>query len=124
MAKKRILLIDNDKTIVVLLKTILSTRGYDTQVALNGKEALDILNRDTNFNLIILDLMMPSVNGWQVMQFLKSNKDLKSLPVMIMSAKADDESIRKGLTEEQADDYIIKPFDVDEFVSRIKSITG
>lgn len=122
MDKKRILIVDNDDTILTLLRTLLDSYGYETLGALNGKTAIDILAREIGIDLIILDIMMPRVSGWQVMEFLKGHHNLNKIPVIMMTAKADDESVNKGLYNEQVSDYIIKPFEMDDFIDRVESV--
>ncbi|RMH69822.1 MAG: response regulator [Gemmatimonadetes bacterium] len=122
--KKRVLIVDNDDTIVTMIEMLLDNIGYEARGVLNGGTAIKMLETDANYDLIILDVMMPSVNGWQVMEFLKADKRLGSIPVMLMTAKADDESISKGLHDEHAADYIIKPFEMDDFIHRINKLVG
>ena len=85
----------------------------------NGEDVLEIL-RNTSVDLVLLDVMMPGISGFDVLKGIRENKKLQSLPVIIITGLADKENRLKGL-QLGADDFITKPFDVDELVVKISS---
>ena len=115
--RPRILLIDDEPDNVLILKHMFQAKGFDVSGAFSGKEALGKLN-DVKPNLIILDIMMPEMDGWQTYQQLRKISDL---PVIVVSAARQTESVVKAL-HMGMDDYITKPFDQAEVVARVNSV--
>lgn len=115
----KILLVDDDREIVELLNIYLQNEGYEVLKAYNGQQALNILEEETNLHMVLLDIMIPQVNGLDVLSYIRKNQ--KSLPVILVSAKSSDTDKIQGLIS-GADDYITKPFNPLEVVARIKSI--
>lgn len=117
--EKQILVVDDEKTLVKALKFGLEKEGYQIDAAYDGKEALDkVNNSDNHYDLIILDLMLPEVDGFEVCRTIRKSMDV---PIIMLTAK--DEDIDKVLgLELGADDYITKPFNTRELTARIKSI--
>ncbi|MBH0230125.1 response regulator transcription factor [Halobacillus yeomjeoni] len=117
MAQK-ILIVDDEESIVTLLKYNIEQAGYDTEVAYDGKSALEKAS-NTNFDLIVLDVMLPEMDGMEV---CKSLRQLKvETPILMLTAKDDEFDKVLGL-ELGADDYLTKPFSPREVVARIKAI--
>src|SRR4030042_409261 len=116
MAKK-ILVVDDEKKIVELLKADLEKEGYSILTAYDGREALDSARRDIP-DLIILDLMLPEITGWDVCRELRKESDV---PVIMLTARDDTTDKIVGL-ELGADDYVTKPFDPKEIVSRVRAV--
>lgn len=116
MVKPKILVVDDDRDILILLKKRLETEGYEVFTVSEGQEAIRQVKL-YNFALIVLDIIMPTMNGLDI---CKAIRDLVSAPILLLSAK--DREIDKvvGL-ELGADDYITKPFSIDELTARIKS---
>lgn len=104
-----ILVVDDDKLNRMKLTHSLGKEGYTTAVAENGLQALDMLHQET-FDLVLLDIMMPEMDGYQVLEQLKANIELSNIPVIVISAMEDMESIVKGI-EMGAEDYLPKIFD-------------
>lgn len=115
----KILIVDDDREIVELLNIYLQNEGYEVLKAYNGQQALNILEEETNLNMVLLDIMLPKVDGLKVLSYIRKNQ--KSLPVILVSAKSSDTDKIQGLIS-GADDYITKPFNPLEVVARIKSI--
>ncbi|MDT2768455.1 response regulator transcription factor [Globicatella sulfidifaciens] len=115
----KILIADDDREIVELLNIYLQNEGYEVLKAYNGQQALNILEEGTNLNMVLLDIMIPQVDGLKVLSYIRKNQ--KSLPVILVSAKSSDTDKIQGLIS-GADDYITKPFNPLEVVARIKSI--
>lgn len=116
--KETILIVDDTLTNIDILVKLLEK--YDIVVATSGEEALSILEDDEHIDLILLDIMMPVMDGFEVCKTLKKNNKYKNIPVIFLTAKFDDASIQEGF-EIGAVDYIIKPFRPIELLSRIKT---
>ena len=116
--RKKILIVDDSNTNVVLLEAILNSRGYDIITALNVKQAITILEKDRP-ELILLDLLMPKISGYQFLDQLKKNIDTREIPVIIVSAVTDVMNIQKTL-EMGAIDYIEKPIDIKTLVNKVE----
>jgi CheY-like chemotaxis protein len=114
-----ILAIDDEKVNREFYSGLLKYKGYNVLKAENGEDALDIL-KNASVDLVLLDVMMPGISGFDVLKSIRENKKLQSLPVIIITALADKENRLKGL-QLGADDFITKPFDVDELVVKISS---
>jgi len=119
MIQKTILIVDDTISNVDILYHILYPK-YDILVATNGKNALEIAIANKNINLILLDIMMPGIDGYEVCTKLKSNDQTKDIPIIFLTSKVDDTSIQKGY-ELGAIDYIGKPFKPLELLSRVKT---
>ena len=120
MRKNKILIVDDAIDTVELLKKRFQAEGYDTEEAYNGEEALNKVP-EYNPDLIVLDVMMPKIDGYEVCQRLKSDEKTKYIPIIMLTAKGEIEHKVKGL-EIGADDYLPKPFDYKELSARIKSL--
>jgi CheY-like chemotaxis protein len=107
--KKRILICDDDPAILRVLEVNLQIEGYDVLSGQNGEEAVEVATRE-HPDLIILDIMMPRLDGYQACERLKSQEDTKDIPVVFLSAKAQASDIQKGKDYGVAD-YLTKPFD-------------
>ncbi|MEW6170607.1 MAG: response regulator transcription factor [Candidatus Omnitrophota bacterium] len=120
MPKEKILVVEDDRNISKLIKYNLEKEGYEVIVSITGEEALEILQKQY-IDLIILDIMLPKMDGFEVTRFIKQNNDLKGIPIIILTAKSQEIDRVVGF-ELGADDYIVKPFSVREFILRIKAI--
>ncbi|MFV0504640.1 MAG: response regulator transcription factor [Lachnospirales bacterium] len=116
MAKK-VLIVDDEKLIVKGIKFALSQDGYETNTAYDGQEALD-LAKSNNYDLVILDVMLPNLDGLQVCQMIR---EFSTVPIIMLTAKDADMDKIMGL-EYGADDYLTKPFNILELKARIKAI--
>jgi two-component system alkaline phosphatase synthesis response regulator PhoP len=114
--KKTILVVDDEKDIVDLLSYNLTKDGFTVITARNGRDALDRARQKPD--LIILDVMMPEMNGLQVIQELKKEKSTASIPVILLTAKGSETDEIVGL-EVGADDYIVKPVKIGKIVARV-----
>jgi diguanylate cyclase (GGDEF)-like protein/PAS domain S-box-containing protein len=117
--KQKILIADDEPLNISVVADILS-QEYDLLVATNGEKVLQILSSDTKPDLILLDVMMPGMNGFEVAQRIKKNSDTAHIPIIFLTAKHDNESIVKGF-ELGAVDYLSKPFRKEELLVRLKS---
>lgn len=116
---KRILIVDDEKNIRELLKFNLENEGYKTVEAVNGKEALE--KADQSIDLVILDLMLPEIDGLNVCKEIRNDDELGNLPIIMLTAKSEDIDRIIGL-ELGADDYITKPFNMRELIARVKAL--
>ncbi len=117
MTPSKILIIEDDPTILRVVKDNFATRGYSVQIAHNGEEGLDAaLNGRPD--LIILDIMLPKVNGYEICRAVRAEK--LTMPILMLTAKGQEEDIVRGL-ELGADDYITKPFSIRELVARAQA---
>lgn len=117
----RILVVDDELTLLRLLNINLKKHGYDVSLANGGKKALDILEKDSDFDLILLDVMMPDITGYQVCRIIREKYSLYELPVMFVTAKYQVHDIIEGL-DIGANDYILKPFDSNELIARSNTL--
>jgi two-component system alkaline phosphatase synthesis response regulator PhoP len=116
---KKILVVDDEKDIVELLKYNLQKEGYKVLTASNGKEALDRALQHPD--LILLDIMMPVMDGFQTLKALKQDKTTESIPVLFLTAKGAETDEIVGL-EIGADDYIVKPISIGKILARIRNV--
>ena len=121
--KKLILCIEDEEEMIDLIRLILTRRGFDVRGANGGKEGLEII-RTEHPDLILLDLMMPDMDGWEVYQQMKADDETKDIPVIVVTAKA--QSIDKvlGLHIAKVDDYIAKPFSPQELLNSVDNVLG
>jgi two-component system sensor histidine kinase/response regulator len=118
--RKKILIVDDTIDTVELLRKRLRSEGYDTEEAYDGEEALKKVI-EYNPELIILDIMMPKIDGYEVCKRLKTDETTKYIPIIMLTAKSDVESKIKGL-DIGADDYLPKPFNYNELSARVRSL--
>jgi len=118
--KKNILIIDDSNTNVVLLEAILGTKGFSTITALSVKEALGLI-KNRKPDLILLDLMMPEIDGFEFLEKVRSENHLNDVPVIVVSALTDEENVRKS-KKIGAIEFIKKPVDINTLVSTVEKI--
>ncbi len=116
--KKTVLIIDDSNTNVVLLEAILNTKGFDTLTALSVKEAKPLFKRNKP-DLILLDLLMPDISGFEFLEGVESNAELKAIPIIIVSALTDDISIEKT-RKMGAVEFIKKPVNINTLVNVVE----
>jgi DNA-binding response OmpR family regulator len=118
---KRILCIEDEPEMIDLIRLILGRRGYEVIGAAGGKEGLKEV-REKHPDLVLLDLMMPDMDGWEVYQQMKAEDSTRHIPVIVVTAKA--QSIDKvlGLHIAKVDDYIAKPFSPQELLSSVEKV--
>ena len=120
---KHILCIEDEPEMIDLIRLILGRRGFEVVGAAGGKEGLEKM-RDNIPDLVLLDLMMPDMDGWEVYQQMKADEKTKDIPVIVVTAKA--QSIDKvlGLHIAKVDDYIAKPFSPQDLLSSVDKVFG
>ncbi|MBL7151281.1 MAG: response regulator [Candidatus Omnitrophica bacterium] len=118
--KKRILLVDDEAQLVEMVKMRLEASGYEVLSAFDGQEALDKARKEKP-DLIILDLMLPKIDGYKVCRMLKFDEKYKNIPIILFSARAQETDVKLG-KEVGADAYITKPFDPPSLLEKIKEL--
>lgn len=113
-----ILVVDDEPNIVVSLEFLMKQAGYDVRVARNGAEALTAIEERAP-DLVLLDVMMPKRNGYDICQTIRANPEWKSVRIIMLTAKGRDVEREKGLAL-GADDYITKPFSTREVMQRVR----
>lgn len=117
MTKKRILIVEDDASIRDVLKLALEFEGYEVAIAKNGKEGLEMLSQ-TNPGLILLDLMMPVMNGWEFVEHLKNENLFKKYPVIVVSAYSER---AKAI---DCKDFVMKPLELEQLLESVKKNYG
>ena len=120
----RILMIDDDREMITLGRLILEREGFEVISAHGGLEGLEILNKaDQQIDLILLDIMMLGMDGWQVLQIIKSNENLAHIPVIMLTARhyLEDESETSNYAG-MYNGYVVKPFVVRDLLGKIKDL--
>ena len=118
---QQILVVDDDPEIVRLVRGYLEQGGYRVLVAYDGETALHLLRRE-RADLVILDLMLPDRDGWDVTRLVRSDATLQATPIIMLTARVEDQDKIIGL-ELGADDYVTKPFNPRELVARVRDWT-
>jgi DNA-binding response OmpR family regulator len=120
MSSPRILVADDEPALLRLLEFVLGRRGFIIQGVTNGNAAIEVLKAESP-DLVILDVMMPGLDGYEVLTFVRETPRLEGLPVVMLTARAQLDDIQRGLTL-GADAYLAKPFDPEELLSVVESL--
>jgi DNA-binding response OmpR family regulator len=120
MNKKKILIVDDEDDILHFLELVLREKGYDVATASGGHEALTKAQVDRP-DLVLLDIMMPQMDGWEVLKLLRVDESTSHIPVAMLSARTEAKDRVQGL-QEGAIDYICKPFSLQELLGKIETI--
>jgi two-component system alkaline phosphatase synthesis response regulator PhoP len=118
MDKKRVLIVDDEPDIVETIQFILESEGFECLAAYDGEDAL-LKARTENPDLILLDIMLPKINGYQVCRLLKFDEKYKDIPIIMLTAKVQ-ESDKFWGKESGADDYVTKPFEMEILIQKIQ----
>lgn len=118
---KKIMVVDDEPDILFTVGQVLEASGYEVLKAKNGKECIELLDQmQSNPDLVLLDIMMPEVSGWDVAAKIKENPAWNDIPIVFLTAKGDTMSV--GMGNLAANDYIIKPFDIEDLKKRVEKI--
>lgn len=117
---KTILIVDDEPNIVLSVEFLMKRAGHEVAIARDGQEALDMLSQ-TKPDLMILDVMMPRKNGFEVCSEVRANPELADLPVLMLTAKGREAEMKKGLSL-GADAYMTKPFSTHELVTKVNEM--
>ena len=123
MAKQRVLCIEDHPEMIELIRLILGRRGFDVVGAEGGREGLKAMQENPP-DLVLLDLMMPDMDGWEVYRQIKANDQLSEIPVIAVTAKAQGIDRVLGLHIAGMDDFITKPFGPKELVASVEHVLG
>ncbi|MBM4235183.1 MAG: response regulator [Firmicutes bacterium] len=116
---KKILLVEDEKNVILGVRTCLDAVGYDVEIVENGEDALNAVNRE-HPDLILLDLLLPKVDGFEVLRVLKGDPETAMIPVIVLTAKAEEEDRQRAI-DLGANNYMTKPFKPQELWDRLKS---
>ncbi len=119
---KKILIVDDEIDILKVVTFRLKKAGYEVLTAVNGKEALDSI-RDKRPDLILLDLRLPIMDGYEVCRQVKTDETLKNIPIIFLTA-SQAERIKEKVKGYDAEDYLIKPFEPEELLEKVKKFIG
>jgi DNA-binding response OmpR family regulator len=121
MEPKKILIVDDDANIRTLLTVNLSANGYAIETAVDGNDAIEKISRNPPW-LIVLDIMMPEVDGWEVCKHVKDDPDLENVKILMLTARDTQRDKLIGQKVLKADEYLTKPFDIDVLLSKISAL--
>ena len=117
---KKVLIVDDEPSIIVALQFLMEQNGYETLVAFSGEEAMETIARQ-HPDLILLDIMLPVVDGFEVSQRVRENPDWKDIRIVLLTALGSEANVTKGL-DLGADAYVIKPFSNADLVAKVKEL--
>ena len=120
---KNILCIEDEPEMIDLIRLILNRHGFDVQGADGGKEGLEKVKKNPP-DLVLLDLMMPDIDGWEVYQQIKADEKTRHIPVIVVTAKAQNIDKVLGLHIAKVDDYISKPFSPQALLESVQNVLG
>jgi DNA-binding response OmpR family regulator len=120
--KRKILVVDDEDDILNFLELVLREKGYEVVTATGGQEALTRAQLEKP-HLVLLDIMMPQMDGWEVLRLLRVDEETAHIPVAMLSARTEAKDRVQGL-QEGAIDYICKPFSLQELLAKIETIFG
>ncbi|HEB64016.1 MAG TPA: response regulator [Chloroflexi bacterium] len=118
---RRLVYVEDDAEMIELVRLILGRRGFEVIGAEGGWEGLETMRREKP-DLVLLDLMMPDLDGWEVFQQMKADENLKNIPVIVITAKAQTIDRVLGLHIAKVDDYISKPFSPPELIASVERV--
>lgn len=120
VAKKTLLVVDDDPIILTLLEHILAREGFDVRKASSGKEAVGLVeSMDTIPDLILSDVMLPYLSGFELVAMLRSREGWERVPIVMLTAKGQEADIKRAF-DAGADDYLVKPFQPGELLARLR----
>tara|TARA_Y100001934_G_C11946945_1_gene583003 strand:- start:57 stop:440 length:384 start_codon:yes stop_codon:yes gene_type:complete len=120
--RPKVLIAEDEETIVESLSFLMEKEGYDVSVATDGQTAISMIARDVP-DMVLLDVMMPGCDGFEVVRAMRGNANTKLIPIMMLTAKTREVDRRKGL-ELGVDDFVTKPFSTRDVVSRVRALLG
>ncbi len=117
----KILVIEDEDDILNLIKIILNMEGYLTILAKDGEEGINALKNNKDISLIILDIKMPNMDGWEFLKTIKNNNDWKNIPIIVLTAYTQVSDIEKA-RKMGIDSYIAKPFSRENLIKEVKKV--
>lgn len=122
MGSKKILVVDDDKSILHIIEARLKHAGYDVELASNGEEAISRMRKRMP-RLVLLDIVMPGIDGFTVLETIKKDRRLKKASVIMITSKAEDRDVQRAITM-GAKDYLVKPFSPGVLLDKVRRETG
>ncbi|PWN71938.1 response regulator [Chryseobacterium phosphatilyticum] len=122
LMKKKILIVDDDPRNIFALKLTLKARGYAIESCTMAQEAFEILNSDPQFSVVLMDMMMPGIDGYEACRIIRNTPEIKDIPIVAVTAQAMPEDRQKCI-DVGANDYVSKPIDVDILIKAIEKLT-
>lgn len=119
--KKKILIVDDDPRNIFALKLTLQARGYSIETSGSGQDAIDILKKDDKIDVVLMDMMMPDMDGYETMKIIRETQSIKDKTIIAVTAQAMTQD-REKCMEAGADDYITKPINVDQLLIAIEKL--
>lgn len=120
--KKKILIVDDDPRNIFALKLTLKSRGYQMETCTMAKDAIRILENDQEIDVVLMDMMMPDMDGYEAVRIIRKTPSISHIPVIAVTAQAMEEDRQKCL-DAGAQDYVKKPIDVDKLLTAIEKLT-
>lgn len=117
---KEILIVEDEPGVVEAIRFLMEQQGYSVLVAVRGESALNLIDKNKP-DLILLDIMLPGLSGWEVCEKIRSNPDYRDVKIAFLTARGDKEEIARGLAL-GADAYITKPFSNDKLIAHVKAL--
>jgi DNA-binding response OmpR family regulator len=117
---KEILIVEDEPGVMAAIRFLMKQQGYNVRVAEKGEDALDLLSTNKP-HLVLLDIMLPGMNGWEVCEAIRSNPEYRNVKIVFLTARRNEAEIAKGL-DLGANAYITKPFKNDQLIARVKAL--
>ena len=114
--------VEDDQIIVTLLEHLLSRRGFNVRIAVDGREATDLIDTLPPPALVLLDVMLPYLDGFELIKRIREHATWNQVPIIMLTAKSQEQNIVRAL-DQGANDYLIKPFRPEELLARIRRVT-
>ena len=117
---KKILIVEDEPGVVAAIRFLMEQQGYVVWVAEKGEDALDLISKNKP-HLVLLDIMLPGLSGWEVCEMIRLNSDYRDVKIVFLTARRDEDDITKGLAL-GANAYITKPFNNDQLVAKVRAL--
>ena len=117
---KEILIVDDEPGVVAAIQFLMEKQGHNVLIAERGEDALDLIYKYRP-DLVILDIMLPGISGWEVCEIIRLNPDYRDVKIVFLTARGDEGEIARGLAL-GADAYITKPFSNDQFIAKVNAL--
>ena len=117
---KEILIVEDEPGVMAAIRFLMEQQGYNVSVAEKGEDALDLISTNKP-HLVLLDIMLPGMSGWEVCETIRSNPEYRNVKIAFLTARRDEAEIARGL-DMGADAYITKPFNNDQLIARVKAL--
>jgi len=121
-AEPMAVVVEDDQIIVTLLEHLLSRRGFNVRIAVDGREATDLIDTLPPPALVLLDVMLPYLDGFELIKRIREHATWNQVPIIMLTAKSQEQNIVRAL-DQGANDYLIKPFRPEELLARIRRVT-